>query len=85
MGIILNALGAVVCALTIAFITGWKLSLVVLCFTPLMVFAGMLQGKRMSQQKKVKEKKSFGDLSCAEQGGMVKIYLFIINKYDEYI
>ncbi len=76
MGIILNALGSLVCALTIAFITGWKLSLVVLCFTPLMVFAGMLQGRRMANQKKPTEKNT-GDISSAEKGGMVKIYLFI--------
>ncbi|CAF2533632.1 unnamed protein product [Rotaria sp. Silwood2] len=68
MGIIFNAVGAVVCALTIAFQAGWKLSFIVLLFVPLMVFSGILQGKRMSNTKKTTEKKS-GRLSWAEKGG----------------
>jgi membrane protein implicated in regulation of membrane protease activity len=86
MGIIFNAVGAIICALTIAFLAGWKLSFVVLCFTPLMVFSGMLQGKRMNQTKKQKQKKTT-NLSWAEKGGMVKIYLlsFIINKNSYYL
>ncbi|CAF3440869.1 unnamed protein product [Rotaria sp. Silwood1] len=68
MGIIFNAVGAVVCALTIAFQAGWKLTFIVLLFVPLMVFSGILQGRRMSNTKKTKEKKS-GRLSWEEKGG----------------
>lgn len=71
MGIIFNALGAIICALTIAFLAGWKLTLVVLCFTPLMVFSGILQGRRMSAAKKQKDKKT-ENISLEERGGMVE-------------
>jgi membrane protein implicated in regulation of membrane protease activity len=76
MGIIFNAVGAIVCALIISFLAGWKLTLVVLCFTPLMVFSGMLQGRRMSNTKKANEKKE-GNISWSEKGGMVNISLFL--------
>ncbi len=80
MGIIFNAVGAIVCALIIAFLAGWKLSLVILLFTPLMVFSGMLQGRRMNNAKKPNEKKS-ENLSWSEQGGTVKIlFVYFFNK-----
>jgi len=80
VGIIFNAVGAIVCALIIAFLAGWKLSLVILLFTPLMVFSGMLQGRRMNNAKKPNEKKS-ENLSWSEQGGTVKIlFVFFFNK-----
>lgn len=66
-----NAAGAVVCALIIAFMTGWKLTFIVLLFVPLMVLAGTLQGRKMANAKATKEKKT-GTLSWAEQGGMVR-------------
>jgi hypothetical protein len=78
MGVIFNAVGAVVCSLTIAFIAGWKLSFIVLLFTPLMVFAGILQGRRMSNTKKPNEKKT-GNLSWDEQGGTVEMNFFLID------
>jgi hypothetical protein len=43
-----------------------------------MVFSGMLQGRRMTNTKKPDEKKA-GNISFAEQGGMVDI-LFIYYK-----
>jgi ATP-binding cassette subfamily B (MDR/TAP) protein 1 len=73
IGVILNALGAIVSALIIAFIAGWKLTLVILLFVPLMIFSGMLQGRRMANAKKPTEKKT-GNLSWAEKGGAVKIF-----------
>jgi len=80
VGIIFNAVGAIVCALIIAFLAGWKLSLVILLFTPLMVFSGMLQGRRMNNARKPNEKKS-ENLSWSEQGGTVKIlFVFFFNK-----
>lgn len=71
MGIIFNAVGAVICALSIAFAAGWKLSFIVLLFVPLIVFSGILQGKRMANANKPKEKKS-ANLSWSEKGGTVK-------------
>lgn len=71
VGIIFNAVGAVVCSLVIAFVTGWKLTLLILIFVPLVIFSGAMQGKRMGAQKNVKNKK-VGKLSWDEQGGMVR-------------
>jgi membrane protein implicated in regulation of membrane protease activity len=75
MGIIFNAVGAIICALIIAFIAGWQLTLVILLFTPLMVFSGMLQGRRMNNTRKTKDKK-VESISWSEKGGMVRICLF---------
>ena len=66
-GAILNAIGAVVTALVISFTAGWKLTLVILCFTPLMVFTGIIQGPQVSQAAG-KKKTSTSD---AEDGGKV--------------
>lgn len=71
-----NAVGAIICALIIAFIASWKLTLVVLVFTPLMVFSGMLQGQRMTNTKKLNDKKNENananeTVSWSEKGGMV--------------
>lgn len=89
---IFNAVGAVVCALIIAFSTGWKLTFIVLLFVPLMVLSGILQGRRMTNAKQTKEKKT-GPLSWAEKGGMVSptalrwvlrviVYLLVCNGSD---
>jgi ABC-type multidrug transport system fused ATPase/permease subunit len=75
MGIIFNAVGAIICALIIAFIAGWQLTLVILLFTPLMVFSGVLQGRRMNNTRKTKDKK-LENISWSEKGGMVRICLF---------
>jgi len=66
IGIILQAVGAAVTALVIAFSAGWKLTLVVICFVPLMIFSGILQGRKQSNIAKSKSKDSF-----TEQGGQV--------------
>lgn len=71
MGVIFNAVGAVVCALSIGFAASWKLSLVILLFVPLMVFSGMLQGRQMANARKGNEEKS-AKLSSAEEGGKVR-------------
>ena len=64
---ILNAVGALIAALVISFMASWKLSLVVLSFTPLMFVTGIIQGQRIS--------KAAGDrkttTSHAEDGGRV--------------
>ena len=77
MGIIFNAIGAVICSLIIAFLAGWKLTLVILLFVPLIIFSGMLQGRRMANAKKPSEKKA-GNLSWAEKGGSVNVLFIFI-------
>ncbi|CAF0800398.1 unnamed protein product [Adineta ricciae] len=72
MGVILNAVGAIVSALVIAFLAGWKLTLVILLFVPLMIFTGTMQGKRMANASNVKKaaQQKKEKLSWAEKGGM---------------
>jgi ABC-type multidrug transport system fused ATPase/permease subunit len=78
MGVIMNAVGAVICSLTIAFLAGWKLSFIILLFVPLIVFSGMLQGKRMAKANATKEKKSTA-VTWGEKGGMVNIYCYLFR------
>ncbi len=66
IGIILQAFSAVVTALAIAFPAGWKLSLVVLCFAPMMILAGKIQG-----QKQGSAGQSLAKGSYTEQAGQV--------------
>ncbi|CAF0957991.1 unnamed protein product [Didymodactylos carnosus] len=68
IGVILNAVGAVIMALSIAFAASWKLTLIILLFVPLMIFSGILQGQRMAQ-KKSDSGKNNGN-SWPEQGGL---------------
>ncbi|CAF4542802.1 unnamed protein product, partial [Rotaria sp. Silwood2] len=70
IGVIFNALGAIICTLTIVFIVGWKLSLVLLLFTPLIVFSGIVQGQRLSNTKR-NPTGSTKETSWIEKGGMV--------------
>jgi ABC-type multidrug transport system fused ATPase/permease subunit len=70
--LIFNAIGALVTALVISFEAGWKLTLVVLCFTPLIIFTGMIQGQQMSNTR---QKKS--SASNAEEGGKVCVDVYI--------
>ncbi|CAF0978121.1 unnamed protein product [Adineta steineri] len=60
-----NAVGALIAALIISFSAGWKLTLVILCFTPLLIFAGSIQGQRLSKASGQKKEAT----SNAEVGG----------------
>ncbi|CAF1394040.1 unnamed protein product [Adineta ricciae] len=64
-GAILNSVGALITALVISFIAGWKLTLVILCFTPLMIFTGIIQGQQFSKASGNKKSAT----SSAEDGG----------------
>jgi hypothetical protein len=64
IGLILQALGAVVTALAISFTSGWKLTLVTLSFTPLLLLMGRMQGRKQGKIGQAKNKGSF-----TEQGG----------------
>ncbi|CAF3526768.1 unnamed protein product [Rotaria sp. Silwood1] len=64
-GAILTAIGALITGLVISFEAGWKLTLVILCFTPLMVFTGLIQGQQFSKAAGNKNEAT----SDAEDGG----------------
>ena len=74
-GAILNSVGALVTALVISFIAGWKLTLVILCFTPLMVFTGIVQGQQFSNASGNKKSAT----SSAEDGGKVSAFVCNFN------
>ncbi|CAF3338444.1 unnamed protein product [Rotaria socialis] len=61
---LVSSLGALIFTLVVALMAGWKLTLVVLCFTPLLIFSGYLQGQTQSKAGQSKTAKSF-----AEEGG----------------
>ncbi|GFO36471.1 Bile salt export pump, partial [Plakobranchus ocellatus] len=48
IGQLLEGMSTIVCALAIAFVFGWKLAFVVVSFMPLMIAAGLIQGKVMA-------------------------------------
>lgn len=79
MGVIFNGVGGIICALTISFLAGWKLTLIVLLFTPLMIFSSMLQGKKRMNKTKRPNDKQVKNISWTGKGGMVTIYL-LLNK-----
>ena len=70
LGAIFTAAGALITALVISFTAGWKLTLVILCFTPLMVFSGIIQDQQIS-----KASKKASGTSDAEDGGKVRSFL----------
>lgn len=72
MNVLFSSLGALVFALVVAFLAGWKLTFVVLCFTPLLVLSGYLQGRTQSKAGQSKTAKSF-----AEEGGRVRSAIFV--------
>ena len=72
MNVLFSSLGAVILTLIVAFMAGWKLTLVVLCFTPLLILSGYLQGRTQSKAGQSKTAKSF-----AEEGGSVSISIFL--------
>ena len=72
-GAILNAVGALVSGLVISFTAGWKLTLIILCFSPLMVLTGIVQEQQVSKAAATGKKKA--GTSDAEEGGKVTFLL----------
>ena len=72
VGIIFQSLSATITALVVAFTAGWKLTFVVLCFVPLMIITGILQGNKQKNIAQSKEKSSL-----VEQGGQVQKCFYI--------
>lgn len=56
---------------------GWKLTLVVLCFTPILILTGYLQGRTQSKAGHSKTAKS-----NAEQGGKVSFFYNLISIFQ---
>lgn len=76
--VILQGLSATIAALIVSFIVGWKLTLVVLCFAPLMMLTGLLQGKKQNDIAQSKDKGSL-----VEQGGQVqRVFTFCFVLID---
>ncbi|CAF0750899.1 unnamed protein product [Adineta ricciae] len=49
IGAFLNAVGTLVAGLAISFSAGWKLTLVLLCFTPFIIITGIVQGSTLAK------------------------------------
>ena len=62
IGIMIQAITAMVTALAIAFASGWKLTLVILCFIPLLMFSGKMQGAKQAKAGKAKDKDAFDEI-----------------------
>ena len=67
IGLILQAFGTVVTALFISFLSSWKLTFVVLSFTPLIMLTGKVMSQKEKEAGQEKHKSSY-----IEQGGEVK-------------
>jgi ABC-type bacteriocin/lantibiotic exporter with double-glycine peptidase domain len=72
MNVLFTSLGALIFALIVAFLAGWKLTLIVLCFTPVLILSGYLQGRTQSKAGQSKTAKTF-----AEEGGRVSFTIFL--------
>jgi len=71
IGIILQGISATITGLIIGFISSWKLTLVTLCFSPIMLLAGKFRGYKEGKGTRSKTKQSF-----IEQGGQVRIFFY---------
>lgn len=78
LGAIFQAVTAIAVGLSIAFAFGWQLALVVLCFFPLMILAGVITGRIWSQSA------SQDRLSLAEAGRVVSECLENIRMVTAY-
>ncbi|CAF1114071.1 unnamed protein product [Adineta steineri] len=64
IGIIMQGFSALAACFTIGFISGWKLTLVLSCFIPILFLSSKLQGQRQGNVSKTQDKDSY-----SEQGG----------------
>lgn len=92
IGQLLEGFSTITCALVIAFVFGWKLALVVVSFLPLMIAAGLMQGKVMAGAA-LKEKSQLQRASkmCSESVDNIRTVAslgrerFFVDKFDECI
>lgn len=66
IGTIFQSIGAAATGLIIAFSVNWKLTLVILTFTPVIIIAGKFRSQMKEKKEQLKGKGSF-----VEQGGQV--------------
>ncbi len=71
VGLILQTTGTTITALIIAFTAGWKLTLVILCITPLIILSGKVQSLQNTTNNKTNLNKKSANLSFVEQGSQV--------------
>jgi len=76
IGIIIQSISAVILGFIIGFSASWKLSIVIVCFSPIMLLSGKLRAQKIQPAA---EKKTKGDGSFIEQGGQV------LNKLQQFI
>ena len=69
VGLILQTTGTTITALIVAFTAGWKLTLVILCITPLIILSGKVQSLQHASDKRTNKKSV--KLSFVEQGSQV--------------
>lgn len=74
IGQVLEAASTLATAITIAFVYGWKLAFVVLSFMPLMILAGLIQGRVIAGAAKK-------DRAQLQQAGKVRIALLNVRGY----
>ncbi len=74
IGIIFQSIGAAVVGLAIGFSVSWNLSLVVLCFAPVVFISTKLRAQKSGQTGQRKEKPLF-----AEEGGQVMNKTVLFN------
>ncbi|CAF2656527.1 unnamed protein product [Rotaria sp. Silwood2] len=78
IGIIVQTMSTTIMALTIAFISSWKLTFILLCFVPVLALAGKSSGQQEADAGQSRSKTSF-----SEQGGQVcnkAYYDFILSR-----
>jgi ABC-type bacteriocin/lantibiotic exporter with double-glycine peptidase domain len=74
IGIIFQAIGSAVIGIMVGLVASWKLTLVILCLSPIMIIAGKFRSEKQGNAGKLKSKDTF-----AEQGGQV------FNKFSHFI
>ncbi|XP_067649961.1 ATP-dependent translocase ABCB1-like [Haliotis asinina] len=92
IGSILEAVGTVGAALVIAFIYGWKLALTILCFMPVMIGAGVIQGRIFKGFSKAdKESVEQAGKICSETTASIRTVASLnsekvfVDKYEDII
>ncbi|XP_067650050.1 ATP-dependent translocase ABCB1-like [Haliotis asinina] len=92
IGSILEAFGTVGAALVIAFIYGWKLALTILCFMPVMIGAGVIQGRIFKGFSKAdKESVEQAGKICSETTASIRTVASLnsekvfVGKYEDII
>ena len=62
IGAFLNAIGTLALGLIISFNAGWKFTLVLLCFTPLIVVTGMVHGSKLAKAGQKRKTATYAEI-----------------------